>query len=195
MSLGYKYDLLIKESGLAAEREKAGLLPPRSREEGLPVSPSARRPADVWQPRGISGASEAWDFSISSGLAAQFRDRAASNPEEVIAIIENRKRTYMNTEEICNSAGFQFVPMILEAHGGGWSPSIRKAVNWISAAGAARGIDTKAAWSLQMAQRISCSLQRENALAILRRTAAQSLATAPAVQVVAEDVDATMAFQ
>ena len=101
----------------------------------------------------------------------------------------------MNTEEICNSAGFQFVPMILEAHGGGWSPSFRKAVNWISAAGAARGIDTKAAWSLQMAQRISCSLQRENARSILRRTAAQSLATAPAVQVVAEDVDAAMAFQ
>ena len=68
-------------------------------------------------------------------------------------------------------------------------------LDWISAAGAARGIDTKSAWSLQMAQRISCSLQRENARAILRRTAGHSIDTGNAAQVVAEDVDAVMAFQ
>ena len=77
-----------REAGLAVEREKPGLLPPRSAEEDLPATSSSRRPADVWQARGPSGASEAWDFSVRSGMANRFVERSASSPEEVLALME-----------------------------------------------------------------------------------------------------------
>ena len=73
-----------RDSGLRSEREKAGLLPPRSSDEALPPSPNARRPADVWLPRGLSGSEEACDFSIGSGMGNQHMFRSASCPEEVM---------------------------------------------------------------------------------------------------------------
>ena len=113
-----------RDAGLQAEREKAGLLPPRASEEGLPPSQNARRPADVWQPRGVSGGAEAWDFSIGSGLTNQHLFRSARCPEEVIGIMEQRKRSHLDTESTCVASGFKFSPMIIEAHGCGMSSSL-----------------------------------------------------------------------
>ena len=79
--------------------------------------------------------------------------------------------------------------MILEAHGGGMSSALRSTIDWIAKSGAALGNDSQASLSLRTAQRISCSLQRENARAVLRRMATDE--PVGVVQpVVAEQIDA-----
>ena len=60
--------------------------------------------------------------------------------------------------------------MVVEAHGGGWSPLARATLDWISKQQAICHNESPAAVSLRVAQRISCTLHRENARAILRRT-------------------------
>ena len=69
-------------AGLRPVREKAGLLPARPKEDGLP-SPLGRRPADVWVPRGNSGGGEAWDFAVSSGMRSDLF-RACSDAPELV---------------------------------------------------------------------------------------------------------------
>ena len=33
---------------------------------------------------------------------------------------EDYKRNFLNTERLCEADGIQFIPVIAEAHGGGW---------------------------------------------------------------------------
>ena len=63
--------------------------------------------------------------------------------------------------------------MILEAHGGGWSGTFRGVIDWVARSAAAAHHEEPAAVALRIAQRISSSLQRENARAVLRRQALQ----------------------
>ena len=183
-----------RDAGLTVECEKPGLLPPRSVEEGLPPTTSSRRPADVWQARGPSGGAEALDFSVRSGMANQFLERSASSPEEVLALMERGKRTHLDTFNVCRTAGFVFQPLILEAHGGGWTSALRYAMDWVASASAAHGLDSKEILSLRTAQRISCSLQRESARAVLRRTVPLHVPASINVQV-ADQLDATSLWQ
>ena len=81
------------------------------------------------------------------------------------------KRSFKDTAATCEAAGFEFVPLVVEAHGGGWSPLARSTNDWISHVQAARHHDDVASVSLRIAQRISCTLHKENARAVLRRTA------------------------
>ena len=96
----------------------------------------------------------------------------AETPGLVFQNYEDTKRQYKDTAATCVAAGFNFVPLILEAHGGGWSPLLRSTVDWVSKTQAICHHEDKAAVSLRIAQRISCTLQKENARAILRRSAA-----------------------
>ena len=61
--------------------------------------------------------------------------------------------------------------MVLEAHGGGWSPTFRRTVDWIATTAAASHHEKHAAVSLRLAQRISCTLHKESARAMVRRHA------------------------
>ena len=178
-----------RAAGLRTEKEKAGLLPPRAAEEGLPPCRSARRPADVWQPQGPSGGQEAWDFTVGSGMSPHLLELSARSPEEVIAIFEERKRLHLDTSRLCSDSGFLFCPMVLEAHGGGWSSGLRKAMVWVSVTASSIGHDSQFTYSLRAAQRISCSLQRENARAVLRRTVDPGGEVAEFVSQIAEVVD------
>ena len=82
---------------------------------------------------------------------------------------EHLKRSYKNTDQECAQAGFKFTPMILEAHGGGWSPLARGILDKLAKAQSAAWFVGQEPSSLIIAQRISCTLQRENARAVLRR--------------------------
>ena len=84
---------------------------------------------------------------------------------------EDMKRSYKNTAEECSQAGFSFVPLVVEAHGGSWSPLARRVLDGLAKLQAAAWSDGQEPASLRIAQRISCSLQRENARAVLRRLA------------------------
>ena len=165
-------DVVFEEAGEAAlqpEREKAGLLPERPSEDGLVVNNGARRPADVWLPRGTGGEKEALDFAVTSGLQLGWYRRTAQDPGMLFAHYEDHKRTYRATEQQCRSEGLRFTPVVLEAHGGGWSPTGRKIVDWIARSAAAASNEKMATVALKIAQRMSCALQRENARAVLRR--------------------------
>ena len=82
---------------------------------------------------------------------------------------EAYKRDHLHTDRQCSDLGFRFVPLVIEAHGGGWSALLRHSVDRVAKSqhtGFAVGQEPA---SLRIAQRISISLQRENARAILRR--------------------------
>ena len=159
-------------AGLAPERERNGLLPGnRVPDEGLPRTRSARRPADIWVPRGENGSGEAWDFTVRSGLqGAHLRD-AASDPSSLHNHFEDCKRRYLDTDRICTEAGFRFLPLAIEAHSGSFSSSLRGVLDWVASASSSVTHESKEAVSLRIAQRVSCVLHRECARAVLRRTA------------------------
>ena len=125
----------------------------------------------MWLPRDSNGKGEALDFVVSSGLQFELFLPVAAAPGLVFQRYEHLKRSFKNTAQSCETQGFNFVPMVFEAHGGGWSPLARATLDWISRNQASCHNDDSAAVSLKIAQRISCTLHRENARAVMRRVA------------------------
>ena len=118
----------------------------------------------------MSGFAEAWDFSVSSLLRTS---SAAPSVADVFHEVETRKRTFQNTASQVAASGVTFCPLVSEACVGGWSQALREVVAWTSSeCRASRGVSvgTPRDTSLRTAQRISCTLQQENARAILRRS-------------------------
>ena len=172
------YDEAV-DANLRPSREKAGLLPGRPAEDGLPSRAGNRRPADVWIPRGRDGKGEALDFAVSSGMQSNLFCPVAETPGLVFSRYEQMKRDYKNTGQLCNEASFTFSPLVLEAHAGGWSPLTRTVFDWLAKAQAASHHEDPSIVSLRIAQRISCTLQAENARAILQRTVGPSDSVCP----------------
>ena len=81
------------------------------------------------------------------------------------------KCAYLDTLGKCEAAGFSFLPIVFEAHGGGGGAQTRKTLGFIGHQLAAAGDWCPEGPPLRLAQRVSCSLQRETARAILRRMA------------------------
>ena len=108
---------------------------------------------------------------MQSGLLRQ----AADEPSMVIIAYEEKTRDFRlegepdTTEALCIQQGFGFMPMVLEAHGGGMGKQFRKVVDAIAEQTASVTGSRSELCSLIIAQRISVALQRENARAILRR--------------------------
>ena len=69
----------------------------------------------------------------------------------------------------CTKAGFSFSPLVREAVGGGWSDALRSVVAWIASESRRSGPIDGSDASFKIAQRISCTLHRENARAFLNR--------------------------
>jgi len=180
------------QGGLSPEKEKVGLLPGRPHEDGVQCQGGAeaegdeqsaeqtptrgrRRPADVYLPRGPGGRAAALDFACTSGLRADRARAATENPEEVVANYEAFKRSFKpagdleTTEEQCTRQGFGFIPMVLESHSGGWGKTARQTLDAIAKGVSASAGDSAEVACLRIAQRLSVTLQRENARAILRR--------------------------
>ena len=82
--------------------------------------------------------------------------------------VETRKNSFQNTASQMAAFGATFRPLVLEACGGGGpKPCVRLSRGFPRAPRVAS--DTPRDVSLRIAQRISCTLHRENARAILRR--------------------------
>jgi hypothetical protein len=156
------------DANLSPEREKAGLLPDRPSDDGLPRT-RGRRPADIWFPKGRHNLPEAIDFAVTSGMRADIYRTCRTAPEEVFERYERFKRDYKSTSAACESANFRFVPAVFEAHGGGFSHNVRGLLDWIARETAAWQREPLSVISLQTAQRISIALHRENARAVLKR--------------------------
>jgi hypothetical protein len=103
-------------------------------------------------------------------------DRIKCQGEHVSNIFldyEELKKRHQQTDEQCIRQGFAFEPLIIEAHGGGWSPTLRKVVDNIAVRQQALSDDGTVPASLRIAQRLSICLQAENARAVLKRLAGQ----------------------
>ena len=141
-----------------------------------PADPSSpcRREANVWVLRGPSGGQEAWDFSITSALrlGPAVPDPAAFST--VFSSVESRKRAFLNTASQCAQVGVSFCPLVIEAVGGGWSDYLRSVVAWIASESNRCSPVRHSDASFKIAQRISCTLHRKNARAILKRAPEQS---------------------
>jgi hypothetical protein len=161
-------------AGMDTEREKANLLPARPSDDGARLKPG-RRPADVFWSGGepVGGAlgirGVAWDFAITSGMRS---DRIRNQGENVTAIYdmyEDFKRQHQQTAQQCQEQGIAFEPLVVEAHGGGWSATLRKVVDNIAIRQGTVSADMHEPASLRIAQRLSICLQAENARAVLKR--------------------------
>ena len=95
--------------------------------------------------------------------------RTSGSSSIVFGAHESVKRQHLDTESHCVANGFKFLPMVLESHGGGWSPLFRKTLDEITKRISSSSQDRGEVASLRVAQRISASLHRENARAVLRR--------------------------
>ena len=98
--------------------------------------------------------------------------------ERIFREYEHFKKQYKSTAEQCKNEGFAFEPLIIEAHGGGWSGTLRKVVDNIARRQDATGSGGPEPASLRIAQRLSICLQAENARAILKRLAHREVETA-----------------
>ena len=100
---------------------------------------------------------------------------AIREPEQVLVAYEDFKKAFkavgeaLPTAELCSQNGIDFVPMVVEAHGGGWGPAARRVLDMVAKHGSAITSDEPEEISLTIAQRLSCSLQRESARAVMRR--------------------------
>ena len=159
----------MRDGDVPADREKAGLLPGRPSEDGLPVRAQARRPADIWVPATGARPPLAVDFAVTSGLRRLAPGPQADLVTPVFEDYENHKRSFQDTDAQCRHQGLTFIPFIIEAHAGGLSPLARRTLDAFSSEIATRSHEAPAAVALRVAQRMSCSLQRESARAVLRR--------------------------
>lgn len=165
-----RYAVDATDAGLRPEKEKAGLLPCRPMEDGIRIDGGDRRPADIWLPRGASGKGEALDFACTSGLQQGIVANVADDPNFVFERYDSFKRSYKDTDSACAQLNFKFVPMILEAHSGSWSPEARATIGHMAKLQASTRCEDEEMASLRIAQRLSTALHRENARAILKRS-------------------------
>jgi len=120
---------------LHPELEKPGLLPHRplcgsTYESGGSIGEldgiaGARRPADVYIPRWRLGPPAAWDFAVTSGLRLDLPPDALDNTSCITDRYQDFKCSHNSTQADCQAQGISFIPMVVEAVGGGWGKMAR----------------------------------------------------------------------
>ena len=123
----------------------------------------------MWLASWVGNAGAAVDFAVSSGLRSDRIAPAAADPSVVWRQYEDFKKGYLNTEADCNRQGFSFLPFVVEAHGGGLGPIARQVVARLAKARAAREGESVETSAADLLRRISTSVHREVARAVLRR--------------------------
>lgn len=146
------FHALACASGLRAERDKLGLLPPRPDDE-VPcgVLSHGRRPADT------------------SGLRA---DRIAESAADTAAArkrYEDHKRHHQGIHRQCQAVGLRFLPFVVDAHGGGLGLSARWICARIAKAAAVRDGDEEEAVAADIVRGISTPIHRGRGTCVLRR--------------------------
>ena len=108
-------------------------------------------------------------------MRADLLRTAADNPEGVLNAYENFKESYVASGEteptaaLCLRQNLKVIPMVIEAHAGGWSKKAKRVLDTIAKQISATWNEDAAAASLLIAQRLSITLHKENSRAILRR--------------------------
>ena len=106
-------------------------------------------------------------------------DNSAHNGASATLAYEDFKREYMDTGQACEAEGIKLIPVIVEAHGGGWGPLAHKVWNELAKRKSAITGELESTVACQLLQSLSIILHRENARAILRRWPSTSNASVP----------------
>ena len=165
---------LVFRSALATDlrpqKEKPNLPPLRPDAETIrETTLRGRRPADVWVPSWRGSGPAAFDFAVTSGMQSSALHRSAVDGTEAALKYEQVKREFQNTADTCQQNGLQFLPLVLEAHGGGMGPTAKATLKASARQAAAQTGQPTSQASQELMQRISIALQRENARSVLRR--------------------------
>ena len=167
---------LCYSAGLNPELERPGLLQPRplsgaSQESGVNREPqSLRRPADVYLPRWRRGLPAALDLAVTSGLKVDMVQRSAEKGSAAVEIYEDFKRSYLDTHTTCQEEGLNFIPLVIEADGGGWGPAAHAVWSELAKRKSALTGEQSSTTATRMLQSLGLILHKENARSILRRT-------------------------
>ena len=94
---------------------------------------TGRRPGDIWIQDLAGEGQAALDMAVTNGLGKDFLEISAGQKGARLCWYENYKRNYkgsanrldQTTEALCRERGLLFVPMIFEAHGGGFGYAMR----------------------------------------------------------------------
>ena len=101
--------------------------------------------------------------------------QAAENPSSIVLEYEDFKKNHRppgtddTTLNRCNANNLTFIPLVSEAHSGAWGNPAKTVINFIAQHTSAIHSESKDAASLMIAERLSSTLHRENARAILKR--------------------------
>ena len=92
-------------------------------------------------------------------------------PDAAAVRYEDHKRSHQDTHLQCQGQGINFLPMVVEAVGGGWGKVARGVWSVLakSSALASGELQTERSSGTFLMQRLSMTLHRENARACLRR--------------------------
>jgi hypothetical protein len=107
---------------------------------------------------------------MTSGMRTNWLSEPCPLAQNIFAEYEAYKETYQNTGQQCREQGFEFQPLVVETHGGGWSFVLRRLVGDVAKRQREVSLDGQGEASLRIAQRLSVSIHAENARAILQRT-------------------------
>ena len=120
-----------RAAGLQPEVEKPNLLPPRPElqggtEDGSQPRGNSRRPAAVWIANWNLHGPAAFDVAVTSGLRQGHLAASAADGSKASMDYEVRKCHHLDTLQACATEGLQFIPLVVEACGGGWGPTALK---------------------------------------------------------------------
>ena len=106
---------------------------------------------------------------MTSGLRSDTLQSVILDPTAVCAQYDDFKRGYLDTETQCAARNLDFLPFIVEAHSGGVGKTARRICSHIAKIGSARESEDISETTSTLFRRITISLHRENARAVLRR--------------------------
>ena len=128
-----------------------------------------RRPADVFLPAWLSGAPVALDFAVVSPQRLDVLRQSSLQVGYASAQYDNFKRQYLDTEADCRRQGITFQPMVAEPSGG-WSPAAVLVWKQLARMESLRTGETAAKVAEKHFQRLSVTIRRACADAVIRRT-------------------------
>ena len=117
-----------------------------------------------------AGAPAAFDFAVTSGLRSELVWHSARDGQSVLLRYEDAKCSHMDTKAHCAAEGITFVPMVVDAVGGGWGPEAQRVWGELAKSQALAAGESSSTTGPRLLQSLAIVLHRENARAVLRRS-------------------------